>query len=256
MASTNKRPVDWSITNLDTNEELLPPYPLDDDGVGFTVGGVYAEEQRFGFQDPLTQWTSGKLRTMRFTSVLFAQDSTDDITNEFERFIKLAEKDESLGRPPICVWNLGSFISEVVMVESVDPVIPPVRPEDGTPRRVTLNFTLRRYVPFSQKQIDPTKPTKESYFLIARRTEANYERIARTFYGDPMLGDRLRKRHPEEPFLPSVGAVVSIPPKSVILKETVEPEFHALSLTDPDAVASFEDILNERNKRVVVLVNS
>lgn len=253
MARSPKRPIDWQLKNLDTGEELNPPYPVEEEGVSITIGGTIAEQSRFGAQDPITQWTTGKVRVIAFESVLFAQDTQDNITAEFEKFTSLAVKDESLGRPPICIFNFGAFLSEMVLVEDASVTIPPVRPEDGTPRRVTLSFNLRRYKPFSQTQIDPTKPTKESYFLVVTGAERSYEAIARRFYGDPLKGDRLRKRNKGEPLQPTVGAQISIPARAVILREVVEPEFHALSLTDQESVDNFERILALRNARKRVL---
>jgi hypothetical protein len=252
VARSTKRQIDWQLKNLDSGELLNPPYPISEDGVRISIGGTYVDQPRFGFQDPITQWTTGRIRNITFSSVLWTNDRTESIVAEFRKFERLAVKDESLGRPPIVVFNHGNWFSETVFIESVDPEIPPIRP-DGQPRQVTLNFTLRKYVPFSQTQIDPTKPTKESYFLVVRAVETSYESIAREFYGNPLLGDRLRKRHPAEPMEPSVGAKISVPAKSVILQEEVEPAFHALSLTNEEAVANFEVMLELRNDRKAVL---
>lgn len=247
-------PVDWEIKNLDTGQKLLPPYPLAEEGLRVTIAGAVTEQPRFGFQDPITQWTSGRARVLTFTSVLYAVDSTERIATKFKQFEKLAIKDPTLGRPPICVFTLGSgsILSETVLVESIDVDVPPIRP-DGEPRQITLGFTLRRYRPFSQTQVDPTKPTKESYFLVVTSAEQSYEAIARRYYGDPLKGDRLRKRHPGMPLRPEVGSKISVPAKAIILREEVAPAFHALSLTDEEAVGRFEEILDERSGRKVVL---
>lgn len=254
MAESQKIPVDWKIKNLDAEETFLPPYPIDETGVRVSVGGVLAEQTRFGFQDPITQWVSGRVKTITFTTVMFAVYSTDKIAGEFKEFERLALKDETLGRPPICVFTLGSgsILSELCMVESVDHDIPPVRP-DGEPRQVTLSVTIKRYKPFSQVQIDPTKPGKESYFLVATTAEATYEGVARRYYGDPMKGDRLRKRHPDMPFTPTVGTRIKVPAKSVIFRESVEPAFHVNNLEDEEATAKFEEVLEARNARKVVI---
>jgi hypothetical protein len=252
MARSTKRQVDWQMKNLDSGEVLLPPYPIAEEGLRIRIGGVYVDQPRFGFQNPITQWTAGVLRTITFGSVLFTNDSTESVLAEFSKFEKLAIQDKNLGRPPIVIFDHGNWMQEMVMVESIDPDVPPIRP-DGQPRQVILNFTLRRYKPFSQKQIDPTKPKKESYFLVVRGVEKSYEAIARNFYGDPLLGDRLRKRHPDMPMEPTVGAKISIPAKSIIRQEIVAPAFHALSLTNSDALAVFEAILLRRNARTAVL---
>jgi hypothetical protein len=251
--ATQMIPIDWFIVNLDNNERIEPPYPLGESGLRVSIGSTYAEQARFGFQDPIIQWVTGKAKVITFQSVMFAPDTATDITEKFEQFEQLAIKDDDLGRPPICSFTLGSgsILSELCVVESVDPDIPPVMPT-GEPRQIILNFTLRRYVPFALTTIDPTKPAKQSYFLVASSAEASYEAIAKNFYGDPLKGDRLRKRHPEMPMQPFVGTRISIPARDIIQSEPVEPAFHALSLDNEEAVENFQNILDERNEKKVV----
>src|SRR3990172_7193519 len=100
MARAEKTKVDWQFKNLDTGEILNPPYPVDENGIKISVGGNYAEQSRFGFQDPIIQWTSGKARTIDFSTVLFAANVNETIVNEFSKFEKLALFDEKYGRPP------------------------------------------------------------------------------------------------------------------------------------------------------------
>lgn len=251
--ATQKIPIDWTIQNLDSKEILFPPYPLGEGGLRVTIGAVYAEQPRFGFQDPIIQWVTGKAKVITFSAVMFTQDSSEDIVEAFRDFERLAIVDPKLGRPPICTFTLGSgsFLSEMCVVESIDPDIPPIRP-DLEPREIVLNFTLRRYVPFAMTTIDPTKPTKQSYFLVASSSEASYEAIAKRFYGQPLAGDRLRKRHQDMPLHPTVGRRVRIPAREIILAEPVEPAFHALSLTNEEAMENFQNILDERNQKKVV----
>lgn len=253
---SQKVPVDWKFKNLDSGEVIEPPYPITDGGVRLSVGGDVQQQARFGFQDPITQWVQGRLKTLIFTSVLFAEDADSDILAKLTTFERLATKDENLGRPPICVFTWGKTVAEVVMVESVDPEIQSLITTDGSgqghPKHVTLNFMLSKYVPFNQQQIDPSKPVKESYYLVVSSALQTYEGIAKRYYGRPLLGDRLRKRNPSMPMQPDVGKTISIPAKSVMTREVVEPEFHALSLTDEEAAENFEAILNNRNARKAV----
>lgn len=256
MAQSEKMTVDWQIKNLDRNLILRPQFPIGEDGVSISIGGNLAEQSRFGFQDPITNWTQGKARNFTFSTMLFARSAAEgiDVVDLLGQFEGLAVKDEELGRPPICLFTYGEFLSETVLVESVDPKIKNVM-SNGQPQQVELSITLRKYKAFSsQRLIDPSKPAKESLYLVATDAENSYEQIARRFYGDPMLGDRLRKRHPAYPFAPNVGSVVKVPSKSVILQEVVEPSSHILSLDNEDAVFNFENILEDRNNRQLVVI--
>jgi len=252
----------WSIKNLDTGKLLIPPYPIGEDGVNVEVGGVISEQERFGFQDPITQWTRGKTKAITFTTVLFAEDSTQSILSKLREFENLAIKDESLGRLPVCIFTYGLALSETVLIESVDHDIAPLR-SDFEPRLVTINFSIKRYRPFSQTQIDPTKPAKESYFLVVKATEASYEAIAKRYYGQPLYGDRLRKRiasatgtnldREAMALTPPVGAKIKIPARSIILKEVVEPSFHAFNLEDEIVLTSWLALLGRRSRKTAVI---
>lgn len=251
MPESSKIPVSWALKNLDSGELIQPQFPLEE--VSLSAGGTVAEHGRVGVQDPLIQWVRGKTRTITFETELYATYEEDTIDSLLSSFIALSEKDSTLGRPPLCLFTYGTSIAETVLVESVDPKLGTLLVGGGT-RSATLSFVLKRYTPFSQQNIDPTAPAKESFYLVASAAERSYEAIAKRFYGDPLLGDRLRKRHPKEPFLPSVGATVKVPSRAIILQETVEPASHVLSLTNADAVANFQNILDSRNSRSVVVV--
>jgi hypothetical protein len=245
--------VDWSIRNLDDLELIQPQLPMPEDGIQVNYGGTLVDQARFGEQDPITHWVHGVTKNITFSAVLFTRhiDEAADVEALFDRLVGLTQKDDLLGRPPICVFRYGNFFSETVLVEKADSNIVSVD-KDGFAREIRISLSLRKYVPFSQKQIDPTKPAKESFYLIATSVERSYEAIARRRYGDPLLGDRIRKRHPGRAFAPRVGDKVKIPPKAIVLRETIEPSFHALSLTDEAAVENFEMILADRSSRKLI----
>lgn len=250
---SNKVEVNWDLYDMDHDEYWLPQFPIED--ISTTVGGVLSQQGRFGFQDTITMWTQGKIKSISFETMLYARDEDEGVIvlDQQEALEKLAIKDRELGRPPICIWSLGSAQSEICLVEAVDPTIVSTL-RNGEPREVRFSITLSRYVPFSQKQIDPTKPVKESFLLVASAAEQSYEGIARRYYGEPMLGDRLRKRNPGYPFAPAVGTIVKVPAKAVVLQEIVEPASHVLSLDDEDAVTAYEVILEERSARTLTEV--
>lgn len=260
---SGKIEINWELRDLDHNVNLLPQFPIEN--VSFTAGGVLSDQARHGFQDAITNWTRGKSKVISFETMVFAKNEEQGplVQTWLDDIVSLSEKNADLGRPPICLFTLGNITtggayngtvsSETVLVESADYVVVTTL-RSGSPREVRFNIVLRRYVPFSQNQIDPTAPVKESFHLIASSAERSYEAIARRYYGDPLLGDRLRKRHPEKPFAPDVGQVVNIPSREIVMQEEVEPASHILSLTNEDAVDAFETVLEERNSRTVTVV--
>lgn len=251
-----KFPVDWFIRNLDTDELVEPQFPMPGTGVVINQGGNIVSVPRFGEQVPVVHWTGGQQESFTFQAMLFTrdQDERQAVLDLFRQLKSLTEKDEDKKRPPICIFKYGIAISETVLIQSIGPTILSIDSILFYPREIQLSITMERYVPFSQLQADPTKPPKESFLLVASAAERSYEAIAKRRYGDPLLGDRIRKRHPGSPQQPEIGETLKLPPQSTILKEPVVPAFHALSLTDTDAVDNFERILQVRSARQVVEV--
>lgn len=247
-------PVNWGMKNLDTGETFRPQFPIaDDKGLQMSLGTSYAEQKRFGQSDPVLQVNSGNLEGFAFETAFYAKHENIDISRTVEQFLSLGRIDPNLGRPPICTFFYGNFISETVVVYPTDPTVHSTL-INGNPRHVTIPFTLKKYVPFSQSQIDPSKPVKESFYLVASSAESTYEGIAATFYGDAMKGDRLRKRHSDMPLKPVVGAVVKVPSKFIILSEVVRPESHVFDEDDQDAMNLFRDISASRNTRSLKVI--
>ena len=250
----SKIPVNWGIKNLDTGEVFQPQFPIDNStGVTWSLGSTYAEQQRFGFQDPLISWTGGQTETFTFEMRLFAHHENIDIESILREFIALGRKDGALGRPPICVFTFGSLINETVVLAPMTPVIKDTL-TNGKPRDVSIPVTLKKYTPFSQSAVDPSKRAKESFYLVASSNEASYEAIARRFYGDPMMGDRLRKRHPAMASSPFIGEQVKVPARSVILAEVVQPEGHMFDIQDANASDAFEQVASARNARRLTVI--
>jgi len=243
----------WSLFDTDNKKLYRPQQPIDQtQGLSITSGAVFAEQGRFGHQDPLINWVRGKTKTFSFEAVIFARDSKEDIRPLMDGLDSLARKQDSLGRPPICVFTWGASVRQLVVVENADHVIRSIT-ASGLPREVRFQLSLRKYVPFKQSNIDPTAPVKESYYHPAGDSLPSYEEIAKLYYGNPMLGINLRKRHPQAPFAPLPGMEVKIPARSIVNKEPVEPSSHIFDLDDPDASSAYEVVLSDKEKRQVVI---
>ena len=243
-------PSNWNLVSLDDRTRVEGQYPLRD-GVAVSLGSSIPEASRVGFQDPVVQWINGTARTFSFRATFFARHKDEDVKRQLDKLEMLATYDSRYGRNHICIFTYGKVYTEIVLIRNLDPTVGPLR-DDGTARNIDFSFQLVRYKPFSQKALDPSAPAKESYLRVASAPEESYEALARAYYGDPMLGDRLRKRHPEMPLAPVVGEVVRIPDASIISTEVVEPAFHALQTsTDEKASEAFRRILTLRASRRV-----
>ena len=252
MSSDSKQEVNWLLQSVDTKEIFRPQFPVDG-GLQISTGAVLSEQSRVGFQDPLLAWTAGRMRSYSFTTRLFSRHVDEDIKSSIELIQKFADKDAGYGRPHILAFKYGSLVSVLAMIDSLDHSIVDMH-RNGDPKDVSINITLKKYVPFSKRTISPTKTKKESFYFVATEALNSYEAIAKRFYGDPLAGDRLRKRHPDKPMNPDVGDIVRVPSKEIILAETVQPESFILDFDDIDAVENQERIQSARNKRKLVVV--
>ena len=242
----------WSLWSMDDRTFVEGQFPLED-GVSVTMGGSIASADRVGFQDPIVQWINGVGRTYSFKAEFFARHKAENIKKQYDTLEKLGTKDPNFGRSHICIFVYGKIYRELVLIRDLNPIVGNPR-DDGSARKIEFSITLVRYKPFSQKAIDPTKPAKESYVRIASSVEQSYEMLARVYYGDPLFGDRLRKRHPKMPLAPEVGEVVKIPNASIITTETVEPAMYAMDLeTNKDAAESFRRLAERRSNRRVAM---
>lgn len=250
MVQSEKETIDWSLTNLDTGVIFRGQFNLDD--VSEVSGGVVSEQNRYGKQDAVTQWTNGKPTGYSFSTLFYSRHSEEDAYSLFETLKSFSQKDPNLGRAPICRFVFGRFIRDQVYVEDASPTYSDVT-ADGTPRRIEVSVSLKRYIPFTSLNVDPNRPGGNTLYKVVSDAERSYEAIAKRFYGDPLLGDRLRKRHPDAPMAPVDGQIVEIPLRSVILQETVEPSCHVFDLEDEDAAAAFKRVLDDRAQRRVVI---
>lgn len=247
----SQKPVDWKLTNVDTGQVFLPQFPISDD-TGVTGGGgsTLGERSRFG-NSPLLQWLGSQTESFTFSTELHAEDANDDIQPKADQLRALSQKDDRLGRIPVCLFHYGLSITEYVLVESALPTYRGTL-RNGNPRHILFNVTLKKYTPFYLVSTDPTRPVKESYHPVASAAEASYEAIAARFYGDPLLGDRLRKRHPESPTAPTLGQKVKIPRREIVARETIEPSCHVFNRDDTDTQTAYQAITEARGAPVIV----
>jgi hypothetical protein len=91
----------------------------------------------------------------------------------------------------------------------------------GGVRGVTCDLSLQEFQPF---KLDD-KPTDTRYHRARRREYM--ELLAVREYGDPMIGDIIRKLHPTSQVL-EIGDVVKLPSAEKLATNTVEPKSTAL----------------------------
>lgn len=218
-----KRQVVWHLKNLDSGEELEGQFaPI---GPTETVGAVYAEHTSLNRQNAIIQYLRGTTPTYSFTARFYALHSTDTKPEEDIATLKSWTKRQAdLGRPPRVTVTVGNqvplpeaVIEEPLSVAYVDDALP-----EGAIRGADCTINLRNYHKFS---LDTSPEPSTRYHRS--RTGDYYELLAWYEYANPLLGDVVRKEHPDKQTL-SEGDVVRLPSLGAIKGTTVKPTSTAL----------------------------
>lgn len=212
----------WHLINLDTSEEFVGDFEAE--GITANVSANYNETNALNRQYPIMQYISGNSRTVQFSAMMFAKDNSDDIMARLERLCSYCERDTKLKRPPRVLLRVGfTKMSRTSVIESVSNIVYESPRANGSPRGARFQVQLRGYRDYKLSSGAPP----ESRYAKAKAGEY-MELLAQREYGNPLLGDVIRKRHPGIQVLetgvtvklPSIDAInsVSIAPTSVALK--------------------------------------
>src|SRR3990172_3389398 len=176
-----------------------------------------------GRDHPILQFARGQQTTITFEAKLFAETITDNIQDKLDALRASSKQLAPFGRPPVWIFVWGSIIHETVVVESVGNIRYDAIRQDGSARGVFFAITLLKYVPYDIQLTDPNAPLGGTFFTRARDGDL-WEDVALREYGDPLMGDLLRRRNPDlaEPGDEPVR-VLSLPPASTLRLEVIEP---------------------------------
>jgi hypothetical protein len=221
----------WRISNLDSGDVVEGQFEAT--GLTENVSANYAEHVALNRKVPILHWLNGQSDTINFQGRLYQKDNDDLIPEEqLSRLKEWTRYDQILQRPPLVGFEVGD--GHVEMVQAVILTLGGISYDrvtaSGGFRGCAFTITLKRYETFTLDS--ENEPSGETRYAKSKDTDY-YELLAEKEYGMPILGDRLRKRLPDQPVL-STGAVVKLPSIRVMRKETVEPDSIALqgSLTE------------------------
>lgn len=226
---SNQNWVKWKLFSLDTFDELVGQYPLQNPIQN--LGAHYESAFSMNRQDPISQWIHGIAQTWTFATVLRAVDSTDDIRPRVKWLQDSVAKDDKLGRPPLYVWSWGT-IELSCFITSLGGILwqmAPAGPLGELPRQVSFNVSLQKYAPFDLDVTDPNAPFRDTFYKNAK-IGTTYELMAQERYGEPLWGDLIRRKHPELPY-PLAGKVIALSDAENLLEEDLEPEAAPLQRT-------------------------
>lgn len=252
--------VHWKLDTVESvrsyrNFQVTGQFPVADEGITWDLGSIVPDAGAMGQAHPIIQWVRGEVQNIALPVVYFSRHSGEDIMETwFKPMKKLRDRDSLLKRAPICRFTYGSIVSVLCIVQTLGGVKIARPRTDGKARRIDLAVTMRRYEPYKIKEVDSTKPKKESLFHTVGRHERSWEMLAARLYGPDMAlwGDRLRKRNRDQAFAATIGAEVKIPNRDIIEQELIEPEWHGFRRGDEAAEQMVLDRFVARNALSVV----
>lgn len=195
----------WNIANLDTNQVLQGQFEAQ--GVTEDINVTWGEFTSLNRQKPILQFLHGNADTVSFTGRFFRNHGLDTKPEERLTVLKSwAKMEPTLRRPPILQFWVGDGHLRINCVITGITGISYGRPDFfGGLRDVSFGLSLKEFSTFS---IDDTEQTDTRFARAKDR--AYFEMLAYGEYGNPMIGDVIRKDHPETQSL-KPGDIVKLP---------------------------------------------
>lgn len=238
----------WCMLNLDDHTLLQGQFEAE--GVQQDIGANWASFTSLNRQHPILQFLNGEAQKVSFEGRFFRAHALDrnpdlklDLLKSWTRI------QESLRRPPIVQFYVGDGHL------TINAVITSIQTRYNTPdafgaaRDLQFSVSLMEFHTFSLTD-EKVKDTR-----YARAQEGDYfESLAQQEYGNPMIGDVIRKMHPHLHTLVP-GDIVKLPSiEGVRLKEvkqTSVPLKSGFGRRDTPQKRLRQQFFDKRSKRYV-----
>lgn len=216
----------WRIRNLDTNEMVEGQFEPTQMRKRF--GSSWARIQALGRAQPILQYVGGLEDSFEFVGVVYARDNTDTQgAVEVMTLERWALKQQNLQRPPLLAFEIGDGhigYDRCVIDGDVSITYGRMR-ADGSFMSAQVALRLLRFDPFTLNGVVANANTEsgrpESRYATAQAGDY-YELLCAREYGDPLLGDAVRKRNPGKPDL-LAGDRVKLPSLAAIRDSVLAP---------------------------------
>ena len=180
----------WNLRNLDTGQVLQGQFEAEN--VAREISTNWGQFTSLNRQNPILQFLNGSAEKVSFDARLFrshALDTTPEL--KLDLLTSWSKLDPSLRRPPVLQFWIGDghlMINCVILGITTSYQRPDFF---GGMRHCSFTVSLLEFTTFS---IDDAEETNTRY---ARARERDYyELLAFEEYGNPMIGDVIRKAHP------------------------------------------------------------
>jgi hypothetical protein len=194
----------WNLKNLDSGQTLQGQFEAENVSRDISVNwGKFTSLNR---QNPILQFVNGEADKVSFDGRLFRNHALDRSPEvKLDLLVSWTKIDPALRRPPIVQFWVGDghlMINCVIVNIKTDYARPDFF---GGLRDCTFTVSLLEFSTFS---LDDAEEVDTRY---ARARERDYfELLAFEEYGNPMIGDVIRKQHPKLQTL-EAGDIVKLP---------------------------------------------
>lgn len=224
------------LANLENNQTLSGQFSPIDTKENIDVS--WQAHTTLGRQNPILQYLHGNADQLQFIAYFHAEhegsvlgevlsrvtggvSAEDDRTPEqaLEVLKSWARRDKDLGRPPRLTFFVGDgkLAMSQCVITSLGVSYPFLPKHNGGIRGVSIEVSLQQHVDFT---LEVTEPIETRYHNV--KTGEYYELITYNEYGSAIMGDIIRKRHPEKQEL-TEGDIVKLPSIDAINKTNIEP---------------------------------
>lgn len=209
----------WHLINVDSGDEIEGDYETE---VSRNIAVSWARHTALSRHTGQTQYLHGNPDTVTFGVRVFQSHFLDRTpSDKIDLLTSWTKPDPVTGRPPIVLFFVGDgdpaygdFFATIESISNISFDSPTLL---GGLRGASCDVNL---VEFHDWTIE-SRPVGESRYHHAR--DGDYmELLAVREYGDPLLGDVIRKRHPDLQVV-QVGDVVKLSPLETIREESIIP---------------------------------
>jgi hypothetical protein len=207
----------WYLRNEDTGELVQGQFPATN--VTLAVKNNWQEHTALSRSRAILMFINSENDQLQFSSLFFARntDEFQDIKDRLDKLLLWAKPSLAFGRPPVLTFWVGNgFLERTCVIDGISPIAYGEPTSEGEMRRVAFTIALKAYQEFT---LNDTELFETRYHRGRERDY--YEMLTWREYKQPLLGDIIRKRHPEQPIV-TPGAIVKLPSIEAIRKDRVE----------------------------------
>lgn len=213
----------WFLQNVQNAERLEGQFPALN--VVREVKNNWAKHTSISRVNSIIQFLNGESDTLSVQIRLYARDALfNRVEADLKKLEEWAKADALYGnKPPVLSFWIGDgHLFMDCVIESLSGITYGVPGFQGAPRDITLTINFIAYKPFG---LNDQGTFETRYHRTSERDY--YELLTQREYGDALMGDVIRKRHPTQPNL-QVGDIVKLPSIEALRRTKVEPTSIAL----------------------------